>query len=151
MKKEIVNQPEEINGIRVVQDEKEILSALQNGEEVMHWEAGNSMHPILMHMEYCRIRPIGEITGRTKPFSGTAREKELIIGKPVFCHFVYPLKEGGYGDFYMVHRCTEIIERDGELYFRIEGTDGTNFGWTKDVYGIAESTGIFQDESVLWS
>jgi len=143
MKKEIVNQPEEINGIRVVQDEKEILSALQNGETIMHYEFGNSLFPILKSGEYCRIRPIGEIT--------VGIDKELIIGKPVFCHFVYPIKEGGYGDFYMVHRCTEIIERDGELYFRIEGTDGTNFGWTKDVYGIAESTGIFQDESVLWS
>jgi hypothetical protein len=139
---EIVNEPKELKGYRVVQDGKEIFEALKKGETVMHWEAGNSMHPILMHMEYCRIRPIGKIT--------VGIDKEFIIGKPVFCHFVYPLKEGGYEDFYMVHRCTEIIERDDELYFRIEGTDGTNFGWTKDVYGIAESTGVFQDESVLW-
>ena len=101
MKKEIVNQPEEINGIKVVQDEKEILSALQNGEEVMHYEFGNSLFPILKGGEYCRIIPIGKIT--------VGINKEFIIGKPVFCHFVYPLKEGGYGDFYMVHRCTEII------------------------------------------
>ena len=142
MKKEIVNNPKEVKGYRVVQDGKEIMEALKNGETVMHWEAGNSMMPLIFHMEYCKITPIGNLP---------ILNKDFIIGKPVFCHFVYPLKEGGYGDFYMVHRCTEIYERDGELYFRIEGTDGTHFGWTKDVYGIAESTGIFQDESALWN
>jgi hypothetical protein len=143
MEKEIVNEPKELKGFRVVQDGKEIMEALKNGETVMHWESGYSMHPILMHMEYCKIGPIGEIT--------VGINKEFIIGKPVFCHFVYPLKEGGFGDFYMVHRCTEIYIRDGEVYFKIEGTDGNCFGWTKDVYGIAESTGVFQDEVALWN
>jgi hypothetical protein len=143
MEKEIVNEPKELKGFRVVQDGKEIMEALKNGETVMHWESGYSMHPILMHMEYCKIEPIGEIT--------VEMSKGFIIGKPVFCHFVYPLKEGGFGDFYMVHRCTEMYTRDGEVYFKIEGTDGNCFGWTKDVYGIAESTGVFQDEVALWN
>jgi hypothetical protein len=140
MKKTIVNEPKELEGFRVVQEGKEILEALKNGETVMHWESGYSMHPIISHMEYCKITPIGEIV-----------DKAFFVGKPVFCHFVYPLKEGGYGDFYMVHRCTEVIERDGEIYFRIDSTDGNCFGWTKDVYGIAENTGYFQDEKVLWN
>ena len=146
MKKEIVNQPEELQGFRVVQDEKEIMEALKKGETVMHWEAGNSMYPLLMHMEYCKISPIEKVF-ETINIEG----RQYFVGKPVFCHFVYPLKQGGYGDFYMLHRCTEVYERDGEVYYKIEGTDGTNFGWTKDVYGIAESTNIFQDESILWS
>jgi len=140
MEREIVNEPKELKGFRVVQDGKEIMEALQKEETVMHWEAGNSMHPLLMHMEYCKIMPL------RLPI----RNKDFLIGKPVFCHFVYKTEQG-YQDFYMVHRCTDIYERDGEQYFRIEGTDGTNFGWTKDVYGWAESTGIFQDEVALWN
>ena len=41
--------------------------------------------------------------------------------------------------------------RDEQRYFKIESTGDQFFGWTKDVYGIAEKTNIFQDESVLWS
>jgi len=146
MKREIVNEPKEVKGFRVVQDGKEIMEALKKGETVMHWEAGNSMMPLLMHMEYCKISPIDKVF-ETINIKGW----DYFVGKPVFCHFKYTLKEGGFGDFYMVHRCTEVYERDGEVYFRIEGTDGTHFGWTKDVYGVAESTGVFQDEVVLWN
>ena len=140
MEREIVNEPKELKGFRVVQDGKEIMEALQKEETVMHWEAGNSMHPLLMHMEYCKIIPM----------KLPVENKEFIIGKPVFCHFIGRTEQGDYQDFYMVHRCTEIYVRDGEQYFKIEGTDGTVFGWTKDVYGWAESTGIFQDEVALW-
>jgi len=146
MKKEIVNEPKEINSYRVVQDGKEIMDALKSGETVMHWESGYSMHPIISHMEYCKITPLEKVFERIN-----AKGWDYFVGKPVFCHFVYPLKEGGHGDFYMVHRCTEVYERDGEIYYRIDSTDGTCFGWTKDVYGIAESTGIFQNEEILWS
>ena len=143
MKKIIVNSPETIEGFRVVDNGEEILKCLQNGETVMHWEGGHSMHPILMHMEYCKITPIEKLSQEDKDFS-----LEFLVGKPEFCPFNYP----GYGDVYMVHRCTEIIQRDDETYYKIEGTDGTQFGWTTDVYGIAESTGYFQNEkAVSWS
>ena len=148
---EIVNEPKELKGYRVVQDGKEIFESLKKGETVMHWETGNSMMPLLMHLEYCKISPIGETTINVSKDYILANQNH-IIGKPVFCHFEYYDKESGtYKDFYMVHRCTEIYIREDEAYFKIEGTDGTVFGWTKDVYGIAESTGIFQDESVLWN
>jgi hypothetical protein len=136
----IVNEPDTIDGLRVVQDNEEIAEALRHGETVYHWEAGDSMKPLINHMEYCKIIPM----------KLPVANKEFIIGKPVFCHFVYKTEQG-YQDFYMVHRCTEIYVRDGEQYFKIEGTDGTVFGWTKDVYGWAESTGIFQDEVALWN
>ena len=145
MKKEIVNEPKEVKGFRVVQDGKEIMEALKKGETVMHWEAGNSMMPLLMHMEYCKIIPIDKVF-ETINIKGW----DYFVGEPVFCHFVYKTDQG-YQDFYMVHRCTEVYERDGEVYYRIESTDGTHFGWTKDVYGVAESTGVFQDEVVLWN
>ena len=140
MEKRIVNQPENVDGYRVVQEGEDVYKALKEGEIVMHWEAGNSMYPLLKHMEYCKIIPLGE----------TVLNKEFVIGKPVFCHFVYPDGDKLI-DVYMVHRWTEIYERDGELYFRIEGTDGTHFGWTKDVYGIAESTNVFEDVRSLYS
>lgn len=137
MKKEIVNEPKELYGYRVVQDGEEIKKALENGETVMHWEAGDSMYPLLMHMEYCKIRPV---------------EKEAVSpGDPVFCGMKYRGEDGELHDYYMVHRCTEILVRGGERYFKIESTSNQFFGWTKDVYGVADRTSIFQDESVLWS
>ena len=48
----IVNEPETIDGIRVVQNNEEIAKALSNGETVYHWEAGDSMKPLIRHMEY---------------------------------------------------------------------------------------------------
>lgn len=42
-----VNSPKEINGVRVVQEDLGILEALKKGETVLHWEAGDSMYPIL--------------------------------------------------------------------------------------------------------
>ena len=147
MKKTIVNEPKELEGFRVVQDGAEIMEALSNGETVMHWESGYSLHPLISHMEYCKITPIDKIYERIN-----IEGNNFFVGKPVFCRFVYKDKESGYPrDIFMVHRCTEVYERDGERYFRIESTDGTHFGWTTDVYGIAENTGIFQDERVLWN
>lgn len=137
MKREVVNEPKELNGYRVVQEGEDIMKALTNGETVMHWEAGDSMFPLIMHMEYCKIRPV--------------KKEEVNIGDPVFCGMKYRDENGEIHDYYMVHRCTEIIVRDEQRYFKIESTGDQFFGWTKDVYGIAEKTNIFQDESVLWS
>jgi hypothetical protein len=136
MARQVVDNPKELEGLRVVQDGEEIYNAIINGESVMHWEAGNSMFPFLMHLEYCKISPI--------------KKEDVVAGMPVFCHFYYRNEEGNVADLYMVHRCTEVVKRDGEYYFRIDGTDNTHFGWTSDVYGVAESTNIFQDEKALW-
>ena len=51
--RQIVNEPNEINGIKVVQNPQEIEEKLKNGETVYHWEAGDSMQPLINHMEYC--------------------------------------------------------------------------------------------------
>lgn len=132
MKKEtFVDNPETIDGFKVVNDENEILKCLQNNETIMHYEFGDSLFPILKSGEYCRIRP-------TKP-------KDVRKGDPVFCSFDYIHPETHTEEkAYMVHRCTDIYNRDGVLYFKIETTGGYCYGWTKDVYGIAESTNIFQ-------
>jgi len=119
-----VNNPPEIDGIRVVQDGLDIMKALVTGETVLHWEFGNSMFPILMSGEYCKIRPI------TNP-------NEVNIGDPVFCSF--------QGQYFMVHRCIDKVERDGAMWFKIGTTGNTVYGWTDEVYGIAEPTNIFQE------
>lgn len=62
IERKIVNNPTtlKINGdeLRVVQDNEEILKCLKNGESVVHWEGGYSLHPIIQNMEYCKISPI---------------------------------------------------------------------------------------------
>ena len=123
----IVDNPKEVNGFRVVQDEYEIAVALSNGETVMHWERGTSMYPILMDAEYCKISPV--------------KKENVKVGDAVFCCFLDEERT----PYFMVHRCTEIYNRDGELFFKIEGTTGQIFGWTPEVLGIAESTNVFNE------
>ena len=122
--KRIVNEPQEIDGFRVVQDSQEIYRALQQGETVMHWERGNSMFPILADSEYCRIRPLQE-------------GEEPNAGDAVFCSF--------HGQYFMVHRCIEKIRRGDTTWYKIGTTGDTVYGWTNEVHGIAESTDVFQE------
>ena len=62
MERKIVNSPTtlKINGdeLRVVQDNEEILKCLKNGERIVHWEGGYSLHPIIQNMEYFDILPL---------------------------------------------------------------------------------------------
>ena len=126
MAKEIrfVNRPHDVDGYRVVDDGEEIKQALLNGETVMHWEFGNSMFPFLKSGEYCLIHPINS-------------PDEVNVGNPVFCTFK--------GAYHMVHRCTDKYERDGITYYQISTTDGRVYGWTNEVWGVAESTNVFQE------
>lgn len=127
--KRIVNEPREIDGIRVVQDSWEIKKALENKETVYHWEAGTSMQPLINHMEYCKIKPCVPV--------------EVKRGDAVFC-----VLEDEYGHEYpMVHQVWEISDasHNGELWFKIGSTMSTIFGWTNRVYGIAKGTNIYQE------
>lgn len=120
----VKGEVQEIGGLRVVQDYDEIKEALLKGEAVMHWEMGFSMHPMLMNGEYCRIEPIN------------GNYDAVRVGDAVCCGF-----KSGPREFLMVHRCTDIVERNsGRKYFKISTTDGTDYGWTPFVYGIAHST-----------
>jgi hypothetical protein len=132
----IVNSPSKIDGIRVVQDYGEILEALKNGESVMHWESGNSLHPLIKNLEYCCIKPC-------KPI-------DVKRGDCVFCIIE---DENNHELLPMVHQVWEISNASAtnELWFKIGSTYASIFGWTKRVYGIAKGTNIFQkiDESFL--
>jgi hypothetical protein len=122
--KEFVDSPKEINGIPVEQYGSSIKSRLLNNEKVYHWERGDSLSPIINDMEYCLITP--------------CEKEDIKIGDCVFCEIAI----NGF-QFPMVHRCTDIVERDG-LWFRIDSTHGDHFGWTQNVYGKAVGTDIYQ-------
>lgn len=129
-----VNEPEEIDGIRVVQDNDEIEKALKNGESVYHWEFGDSLSPLIRNMEYCLIKPCVPI--------------EVKRGDCVFC-----VLHDDMGNVYpMVHQVWEISDASysGELWFKIGSTGTSIFGWTKEVYGIAKGTDIFQEFTSKW-
>ena len=125
-RKKIVNNPTtlKINGdeLRVIQDNEEILKCLKNGESVVHWEGGYSLHPIIQNMEYCKISPI--------------KTEDVEVGMCVFCS----LENGTL----MVHRVNDIITRNGVKWFKIGDTWDSTYGWTPNVFGLAESTGYFQ-------
>ena len=124
----IVNEPKEINSLRVIQDNNEIAEALKRGESVYHWEAGESMRPLLNHMEYCLVVPLGNDTVKR--------------GDAVFCRLCD--KDGGY---YMVHQVWDVVHSssDGKDWYKIGSTGTTFFGWSCEVLGKAYGTDIFQE------
>lgn len=128
-----VKSPKEIDNIKVIQDGQKIKEALLNGETVMHWEYGDSMYPILMSGEYVKLTPI------------TEENCKNLKGKPVFCTFEYDA-HGKKDEIAMVHLCTDVhVRNDGTIFCKIETTNGYLYGWTTNVYGIGESTDIFED------
>lgn len=126
----IVNEPERIDGLRVVQDNDEIAKAMRDGETVYHWEAGDSMTPLIRHMEYCLIVPI--------------RQDETINrGDAVFCK----IKSETGVEYYMVHQVWEIADcgYDETKWYKIGSTGTAVFGWSCEVLGKAYGTDIFQE------
>ena len=122
-----VMNPKNIENWRVVQDYDEILEALNNGEEVFHWENGTSMQPMLRHREYCHIRPIRE-------------NEEIKPGDAVFCRVNGCL---------MVHMVwlTSNASHNGVKTYLIGSSGGSLYGWTDEVYGIAQGTSYFNSYS----
>ena len=130
----IVNEPQEIDGIRVVQDAEEMEMALKNGESFYHWEFGDSLSPIIRNREYILIKP--------------CVPTDVKRGDCVFC-----IIEDEYGHEYpMVHQVWEISDAShtNELWFKIGSTHSSIFGWTKRVYGIAKGTDIYQEMTPKW-
>lgn len=128
----IVNEPQEIDGIRVVQDSNEIANALHNGETVYHWEAGYSMTPLINHMEYCKIVPLRQA------------DAPISRGDAVFCK----IKSQYSGEeYYMVHQVWEISNcgHDGKMWYKIGDTGTSVFGWSCEILGKAYGTDIYQE------
>ena len=132
----IVRNAKEIDGIRVVQDYDEIAKAMKNGETVLHWEGGNSLAPLINHLEHCRIEPIDSVD-------------DIKRGDCVFCRMT---DEQTQTKYYMVHQVWEISDsgHDRKKWFKIGSTTSSIFGWTQEVLGIAYGTDIYQDP-MIWA
>ena len=130
----IVNEPETIEGLRVIQDPYEMEQALKNGESFYHWEFGDSLSPIVRDREYIKVTP--------------CVPHDVKRGDCVFC----VLRGGDGTPWPMVHQVWEISDAShtGELWFKIGSTGTSIFGWTKEVYGIAKGTDIFQEFTDKW-
>ena len=130
----IVNEPTEIDGLRVIQDTEEMEKALKNGESFYHWEFGDSLSPIIRNREYIVVKPCVPI--------------EVKRGDCVFC----VMSDDMGNRWGMVHQVWEISDAShtGELWFKIGSTGTSIFGWTKEVYGIAKGTDIFQEFTSKW-
>jgi len=131
--KKIVNEPREIDGMRIVQDSWEIAEALKNGETVLHWEAGTSMQPLINHMEYCKITPCVPI--------------DVKRGDAVFC-----ILDDGMGHEYpMVHQVWEISDAShkNELWFKKGSTMTTNFGDMFTNCSLLTSAKSFNDSMLV--
>ena len=124
----IVNEPETIDGLRVIQDPSEMEKALKNGESFYHWEFGDSLSPLIRNREYCLVSP--------------CVPRDIKRGDCVFC-----VLHTADGEWPMVHQVWEISDanHNGELWFKIGSTGTSIFGWTNEVYGIAKGTDIFQE------
>ena len=117
----------EIEGkeIPVVQSYESIKKFLDEGKTVVHWEGGDSLHPVIKNMEYCKISPISI--------------DDVKVGDCVFCRLD--------SKYFMVHRVNDIINHNVQgKWFKIGNTWDNTYGWTQDVYGIAEATDVFQQE-----
>lgn len=126
----IVDCPERIDGVRVIQDDEEyMVEALENGEAVCRFEWGNSMDPVLKHGEYAILTPIRDTS-------------EVHRGDAVFCRMT---DENG-NSYYMTHMVWEISRssHDGRPWFKIGSTMASIYGWTQDVLAIARGTDCIQ-------
>ena len=118
-----VDSPKTINGINVVNRGKDIFEELMRGHKVYHWEAGDSMTPILRNMEYCLLEPVSSLD-------------DVKVGDAVFCRL---------NNVFMVHMVTMISDSaKAGKWFQISSTGGRIYGWTQEVFAIAKGTDIFE-------
>ena len=85
---------------------------------------------LINDMEYCKVMP--------------CVPRDVKRGDCVFC-----ILRGEDGDAWpMVHQVWEISDAShtNELWFKIGSTGTSVFGWTKEVYGIAKGTDIYQEQ-----
>ena len=120
-----VKSPEEINGIKVVNSAPDAFEALMNGEEVMRYERGTSMEPILKDGEYAHLKPINSLD-------------EVNIGDAVFC------KVHGYLMTHMV--LMKSSTGADHPYFLIGSSRYEFYGWTDQIYAIAYGTDVCEED-----
>ena len=118
-----VTNPETINNVQVLNNEFDALEALLNGEEVMRFERGTSMEPVLKDGEYAHLKPIKNLN-------------EVSIGDAVFC------KVRGYLMTHMV--LMKSLTKENHPYFLIGSSRYEFYGWTDEIYALAYSTDVIE-------
>lgn len=118
-----VTNPSEINDVKVVNDAYDALTAVLNGEEVMRFERGTSMEPILKDGEYAHLKPLQSLD-------------EVSIGDAVFC------KVHGYLMTHMV--LMKSSSGSNQPYFLIGSSHYDFYGWTNQIYAKAYGTNVIE-------
>lgn len=132
----LVNNPTEILGEKVIQDNREILESLIKGIPCCKFEWGNSLYPIIRDGEYVRILPIN--------LNNNFALDRIKVGDVVFCEFATADGE----PFYMIHMVTAIsyAHYSNKPWFKIGSTHGETYGWTQKIYGLCYGTDYIQQK-----
>ena len=110
--------PDEIDGIAVIQDRYMAIDCLSKGQEILRFEFGDSMFPILESGQFCKLVPYKD-------------GDEIKQGDCVFVNI-----NGSVG----THMVWMISENDSKKLYCIATTKGEVIGWTN--YIIAKAYGI---------
>lgn len=110
--------PEEIDGINVIQDLTIAMDCLSHGETIARYEFGDSMSPILISGQFCKLIPIKE-GDEIKQGDCVFAEVGLMVG---------------------THMVWMISESNEKKYYCIATTSGRIIGWTDKI--IAKAVGI---------
>lgn len=124
----IVKNPEELNGIKVYNNEREALRHILKGEEVARFEFGDSMMPILSSGQYCKLTPV-------------KNTNEINVGDAVFCDL------NGYLMTHMV--LMKSNSSYGKPKFLISSSGLSVYGWTDKVYAIAKGIPFIEDSNEI--
>lgn len=119
-----------IRTYKVVNDIKEAITYLANGETIARFEFGDSMAPILKNGEYCIITPIT-----------TDNINDIKVGDAVLCEV------NGY---LMTHMVIAISDASANgRYFLIGNSNMELYGWTQNIFGKAIGTNICQRNDMI--
>ena len=126
-----VENPSTINDVIVENDVLKVIQLLNNGNKVARFEFGDSMMPILQSGEYCILTPFN------------SDKQEANIGDIVFCIV------NGYVMTHMVLLKSRNSKNE-KPYYLIGGTNGQLYGWTNEIYAIAEGTRILEKNNLIF-
>lgn len=112
------NIPESIDGIEVIQEEFMACECLSNGREVVRYEFGDSMFPILKSGQFCKLTPL-------------KKGEEVNVGDCVFSLI------NGTPNTHMVWQKIKTYEG---IWYCIATTQGSVMGWTQEI--LAKAKGI---------
>lgn len=106
-----VKNPQTLDGLKVVNNHQEMVEIISKGETIAHFEWGDSMSPILVDGQYCRLVKTNETPQ---------------VGDAVFCCV---------NGQWMTHMVWVVNRHSGQCF--IGSTSGSLYGWTDEILAIA--------------